>query len=44
MIIVDESHHISSKFFSKILLKINTPYKIFLSATPLRKDGLEFVS
>jgi len=38
--IIDETHHICAKVFSKSLLKINTKYMLGLSATPYRKDGL----
>jgi superfamily II DNA or RNA helicase len=40
MMIIDETHHISSKVFSKSLSKICTKYTLGLSATPIRKDGL----
>ena len=38
--IIDETHHISSKVFSKALFNVCTKYMIGLSATPIRKDGL----
>jgi len=38
--IIDETHHISSKVFSKALFTVCTKYMIGLSATPIRKDGL----
>ena len=38
--IIDETHHISSKVFSKALFNICTKYMLGLSATPIRKDGL----
>ena len=41
--IVDECHHISSQYFSKMLLKIITKYTLGLSATMVRKDGLTHV-
>ena len=41
--VIDEVHHICSKVFSKALYKFNTKYKLGLSATPERKDGLSKV-
>lgn len=38
--IIDETHHICTKTFSKSLLKFNTKYVLGLSATLQRKDGL----
>ena len=43
LVIIDEMHHISSKVFSKALLRICAPYMIGLSATPKRFDRLEKV-
>ena len=40
LIIVDECHHFSAKYFSKALAKAGTKYTIGLSATPYRSDGL----
>ena len=42
-VIVDESHHISSKVFSRCLLKMTAPYMLGLSATFKRKDRLDKV-
>lgn len=39
-VILDESHRVPSREFSKALMKINCPYMLGLSATPNRKDGL----
>jgi superfamily II DNA or RNA helicase len=39
LLIVDESHHLSSRQFYKCTNKINAFYRIGLSATPDRKDG-----
>jgi superfamily II DNA or RNA helicase len=39
-VIYDEAHHCASKVFSNSLKKINTKYKLALSATPYRGDGL----
>lgn len=41
--IIDETHHICSKVFSRALLNVNTKYTLGLSATPERKDGLSHV-
>lgn len=38
--IIDETHHICSKVFSKALFLNSTKYILGLSATPERKDGL----
>ena len=38
--IIDETHHICSKVFSRALYSFTTPYILGLSATPERKDGL----
>jgi superfamily II DNA or RNA helicase len=38
--IIDETHHVCAKVFSKSLFKISTKYMLGLSATPFRKDGL----
>ena len=40
LVIVDECHHISSRVFSKTLMKVGSKYTIGLSATPNRADGL----
>lgn len=37
---VDEAHCICAPTFSRALLRVNTPYKLAVSATPHRKDGL----
>jgi superfamily II DNA or RNA helicase len=42
-VIFDECHHLAAKTFSKALKKIQSPYMIGLSATPERKDKLEYV-
>lgn len=41
--IFDECHHVSSKAFSRTLLKIRTKFMLGLSATPDRRDGLSHV-
>ena len=38
--VVDETHHVPSATFSKVLFKVNAKYVIGLTATPTRKDGL----
>jgi len=38
--IIDETHHVCTRTFSKMLMKINTPHMLGLSATLQRKDGL----
>jgi superfamily II DNA or RNA helicase len=42
-LLVDESHHIASPTFQKALPKLGLKYKIGLSATPKRADGMENV-
>jgi len=39
-IIIDECHMISSKKFSRSLMKVNSKYMLAVSATPTRTDGL----
>jgi len=41
LIIVDECHHISAKTFYTVLRSLYAPYKIGLTVTLKRKDGLE---
>lgn len=38
--IIDETHHICSKIFSRAFFKFQTKYCLGLSGTPYRKDGL----
>jgi len=40
LVIYDEAHHVSSKHFSKSLLKTGCKYTLALTATPYRLDGL----
>ena len=42
-LVVDECHHLGSEMFSKVLCKIGTKYRLGLSATPIRRDGLHSV-
>lgn len=41
--VVDETHNVASKVFSKILFKLCCKYTIGLSATPNRSDGCEYI-
>lgn len=41
--IIDETHHVCTRSFSKMFTKINTKYLLGLSATLDRKDGLTHV-
>ena len=38
--IIDECNHVAAPTFSQAMLRINCPYRLGLSATPERKDGL----
>lgn len=42
-LIVDECHHIAAKVFCGAMFRIPVKYTLGLSATPNRKDGLEYV-
>lgn len=39
-VVVDESHHIGAKTFSQVLCGLRARYRLGLTATPKRKDGL----
>ena len=39
-VIIDECHTISSRVFSRALMKLNSKYMLGISATPTRTDGL----
>lgn len=39
-VVVDECHHIAAKVFSRAMMKIKNSFKLGLSATPDRADGL----
>jgi superfamily II DNA or RNA helicase len=41
LIIIDESHHVPSRTFYKIIMKTPTPYRFGLTATNFRDDGFE---
>ena len=43
MTIIDETHHVCTRTFSRMFTKINTKYLLGLSATLDRKDGLTHV-
>lgn len=43
IMVIDECHHLGSEMFSKVLSKIGTKYRLGLSATPERRDGLHTV-
>lgn len=43
LMVIDECHHLGSEMFSKVLCKIGTKYRLGLSATPERRDGLHSV-
>lgn len=43
LVIVDECHHIAANYFSTSLHKLKPTYILGLSATPDRKDGLQFL-
>jgi superfamily II DNA or RNA helicase len=38
--IFDECHHLGASNFSRVLLKVQVPYMLGLSATPKREDGM----
>jgi superfamily II DNA or RNA helicase len=42
-IVIDEIHNVGSAFFSQLLFKVQPKYRLGLSATPKRKDGMEKV-
>tara|TARA_Y100001935_G_C17300648_1_gene508989 strand:- start:852 stop:2864 length:2013 start_codon:yes stop_codon:yes gene_type:complete len=42
-IIIDECHHIPAFSFESVLKKISSKYFLGLTATPIRKDGLEAI-
>ena len=41
MVIVDECHHVSSITFENVLKHVTAHYVYGLTATPIRKDGLQ---
>lgn len=41
LLIVDEAHHIAAKTFQSIMLACPVKHRLGLSATPVRKDGLD---
>jgi superfamily II DNA or RNA helicase len=40
LVIVDECHHLPAKTFRAVMMNCNTKYRLGLSATPERSDGL----
>jgi len=40
IVVVDECHHVPAKTFRHVMMKMNSKYRLGLSATPYRKDGL----
>lgn len=42
-VVFDEAHHLGAEVFSRALLRCGSPYFIGLTATPERKDALDFV-
>lgn len=42
-IIIDEAHRVPSKTFQQIVVKSKAKYRLGLTATPKRKDGLETI-
>lgn len=44
LLIVDEAHHEAAAGFSQAMLKVNCPYVLGLTATPERRDGMNFVN
>jgi len=44
LVIIDEAHRANAEAYSQILNRLDCKYKLALSATPKRKDGLEFVT
>ena len=43
MTIIDETHHVCTRSFSRLFSRVNTRYLLGLSATLERKDGLTYV-
>lgn len=44
LLIVDEAHHEAAAVFSQAMLEVNCPYVLGLTATPERKDGMDYVN
>jgi superfamily II DNA or RNA helicase len=40
LVIIDEAHHMGAKMFSRIFLKLSTPYMLGITAETTRNDGL----
>jgi superfamily II DNA or RNA helicase len=41
LLVIDEAHTIPAQFAYRVAMSINTPYRMGLTATPRREDGLE---
>ena len=41
--VFDECHHLGAEVFFKSMRKVSSKYMLGLSATPKRKDGLQWV-
>lgn len=41
MLILDEAHHVPANTFFRVAMKLSTPYRFGLSATPKREDGAD---
>ncbi len=41
LVVIDECHHVSSECFSEVVNKLTARYRLGLTATPDRKDGME---
>lgn len=44
LVCLDECHHISAETYTNVLEKFSAAYRIGLSATPYRDDGLDMIS
>ncbi len=41
LVIFDEAHHVPAETFKEVALRLDSPYRLALSATPEREDGNE---
>ncbi len=44
LLIVDEAHHEAAACFSQAMLMVNCTYVLALTATPERKDGMQYIN